>query len=141
MNSVLGKLIQKEFGRNKYKMYRAKLGKKECMDVFCDIYSELIRTSDEKRSDKLLQLLKTIQLSVKISEVFWYVTVGYAIAMLILVCMPTWMVIKVASMGVLTIVYGYKLYEYVKNRFCTEDVRLVLIYKTALFHLLSDEGK
>ena len=39
------------------------------------------------------------------------------------------------------VVYLYKLSEYVANRYCDRDVRLVLIYKTALFHLLSEEGK
>ncbi len=43
--------------------------------------------------------------------------------------------------GALTVMYFYKLAEYMRNRYCDRDVRLVLIYKTALFHLLSEEGK
>ena len=66
MNSVLGKLIQKEFGRNKYKIYCSKLDQKECMDIFCDIYLDLNLSSDEHLSDRLLNLLRTVQLSVKI---------------------------------------------------------------------------
>lgn len=141
MNSVLGKLIQKEFGRNKYKAYCSKLDQKECMDIFCDIYLELNRISEENLSNRLLNLLRTVQLSVKISQIFFAVTVSFAAVVLILSFMPLMLEVKVAGIGVLTLVYFYKLAEYVRNRYCDRDVRLVLIYKTALFHLLSDEGK
>lgn len=141
MNSVLGKLIQKEFGRNKYKIYCSKLDQKECMDIFCDIYLDLNLSSDEHLSDRLLNLLRTVQLSVKISQIFFYITAGFVFAILALSLMPALLEVKVAAMGVMMVVYLYKLSEYVANRYCDRDVRLVLIYKTALFHLLSEEGK
>lgn len=141
MNSVLGKLIQKEFGRNRYKIYCNKLERKECMDIFCDIYLDLNRSSEEHLSDRLLDLLRTVQLSVKISQIFYYITAGFIIAILALSIMPAMLEVKVVAMGVLMVMYLFKLTEYVANRYCDRDVRLVLIYKTALFHLLSDEGK
>lgn len=141
MNSVLGKLIQKEFGRNKYKIYCNKLDQKECMDIFCDIYMALNRSSEEHLSDRLLNLLRTVQLSVKISRVFYYITAGFVLAILALSLMPAVLEIKAAAAGILMAVYLFKLTEYVTNRYCDRDVRLVLIYKTALFHVLSDEGK
>lgn len=141
MNSVLGKLIQKEFGRNRYKIYCNKLERKECMDIFCDIYLDLNRSSEEHLSDRLLDLLRTVQLSVKISQIFYYITAGFILAVLALSIMPAMLEVKVVAMGVLTAMYLFKLTEYVTNRYCDRDVRLVLIYKTALFHLLSDEGK
>lgn len=141
MNSVLGKLIQKEFGRNRYKIYCNKLERKECMDIFCDIYLDLNRSSEEHLSDRLLDLLRTVQLSVKISQIFYYITAGFILAILALSIMPAMLEVKVVAMGVLMAMYLFKLTEYVANRYCDRDVRLVLIYKTALFHLLSDEGK
>lgn len=141
MNSVLGKLIQREFGRNKYRQYCSKLDQRECMDVFCDIYMDLHRSSEEYLSTKLLDLLRTVQLSVKISQIFSYVTFGFVISLLCLALMPVVFEIRIMAIGVLTVLYVYKLTEYVINRFCARDIRLVLIYKTALFHLLSDEGK
>lgn len=141
MNSVLGKLIQKEFGRTKYKLYCNKLDKKECMDIFCDIYMDLNRSTEEHLSGKLLKLLRTVQLSVKISQIFFYVTLGFVISILALTLMPVMLEVRVAAMGVIVVLYLYKLTEYIANRYCDRDVRLVLIYKTALFHLLSDEGK
>lgn len=141
MNSVLGKLIQKEFGRNKYKMYCNKLEQKECMDIFCDIYFDLVRISEENLSNKLVHLLKTVQLSVKISRIFWYITIAFIMAVMILGAMSVPFEYKILSIAILSTSYIYKLAEYVRNRYCTRDVRLVLIYKTALFHLLSDEGR
>ena len=141
VNSVLGKLIQKEFGRSRYKIYCNKLERKECMDIFCDIYLDLNRSSEEHLSDRLLDLLRTVQLSVKISQIFYYITAGFIIAILALSIMPAMLEVKVVAMGVLMAMYLFKLTEYVANRYCDRDVRLVLIYKTALFHLLSDEGK
>lgn len=141
MNSVLGKLIQKEFGRNKYKAYCNKLDRKECMDIFCDIYLDLNQSSEEYLSDRLLNLLRTVQLSVKISQIFFYITAGFVVGILALTLMPAVLEVKVTAMGILMALYLFKLTEYVTNRYCDRDVRLVLIYKTALFHLLSDEGK
>lgn len=141
MNSVLGKLIQKEFGRSKYKIYCTKLERKECMDIFCDIYLELNRISEEKLSMRLLNLLRTVQLSVKISQVFFYITIGFAVAIVLMAAMPLLVEIRAMGIGILTVMYFYKLMEYLRNRYCDRDVRLVLIYKTALFHLMSDEGK
>jgi membrane protein implicated in regulation of membrane protease activity len=88
-----------------------------------------------------LELLRTVQLSVKISQIFFAVTVGFAAFVILMSVMPLMTEIKVIGIAILTFVYFYKLTEYIRNRYCEKDVRLVLIYKTALFHLLSEEGK
>ena len=62
-------------------------------------------------------------------------------AVLFLICMPLLPEIKLVALSILVLVYGYKTIEFLKNRYCDKDVRLVLIYKAALFHLLSNEEK
>ena len=57
MVSVLGRLMQKEFGRKRYREYCAKLKEKECMDIFCDIYFVLIENKEEHLDRRLLNLL------------------------------------------------------------------------------------
>ena len=37
VKSVLGKLIQREFGKERYACYADKLKRKQSMDVFCDM--------------------------------------------------------------------------------------------------------
>ena len=50
VKSVLGKLIQREFGKERYACYADKLKRKQSMDVFCDIYEKL--RSEERRVGK-----------------------------------------------------------------------------------------
>lgn len=141
MVSVLGRLMRKEFGRKRYKEYCAKLKEKECMDIFCDIYFILTKNSEEHLNNQLLNLLQAVQLSVTISRLFGAISAGFAAAVLFLICMPLLPQIEAAALSILILVYAYKAIEFVKNRFCDRDVRLVLIYKAALFHLLSNEEK
>ena len=134
MVSVLGRLMQKEFGRKRYREYCAKLKEKECMDIFCDIYFVLIENKEEHLDRRLLNLLQTVRLSVTISRLFGVISAGFTAAVLF----PE---IKLVALSILVLVYGYKTIEFLKNRYCDKDVRLVLIYKAALFHLLSNEEK
>lgn len=141
MVSVLGRLMQKEFGRKRYREYCAKLKEKECMDIFCDIYFVLIENKEEHLDRRLLNLLQTVRLSVTISRLFGVISAGFTAAVLFLICMPLLLEIKLVALSILVLVYGYKTIEFLKNRYCDKDVRLVLIYKAALFHLLSNEEK
>ncbi|MGN1206518.1 MAG: hypothetical protein ACI4SQ_05975 [Eubacterium sp.] len=141
MVSVLGRLMQKEFGRKRYREYCAKLKEKECMDIFCDIYFILTKNSEEHLSKRLLNLLQTVQLSVAISRLFGFITIGFVAAVLFFFCMPFLPQIQLPALCILIVIYGYKTIEFLKNRYCDNDVRLVLIYKAALFHLLSNEEK
>ncbi len=111
------------------------------MDIFCDIYFVLIENSEEHLDRRLLNLLQTVRLSVTISRLFGVISAGFAAAILFLICMPLLPGIQFVALSILVLVYGYKTIEFLKNRYCDKDVRLVLIYKAALFHLLSNEEK
>ena len=119
VKSVLGKLIQREFGKERYACYADKLKRKQSMDVFCDIYEKLSHSSEEELDLALKGLLDTVQQSIGISRNFIYIVTGFAVT-------------------VLTLVFLYKTCEFVKNRYCDRDIRIVLIYKIALFHLLEE---
>ena len=58
MKSVLGKLLEKEFGRERYRIYTEKLNKKESMDIFCDIYGSLREQPEEQLNQALYNLLE-----------------------------------------------------------------------------------
>ena len=111
------------------------------MDIFCDIYFVLIENSEEHLDRRLLNLLQTVRLSVTISRLFGVISAGFAAAILFLICMPLLPGIQFVALSILILVYGYKTIEFLKNRYCDKDVRLVLIYKAVLFHLLSNEEK
>ena len=59
VKSVLGKLIQREFGKERYACYADKLKRKQSMDVFCDIYEKLSHSSEEELDLALKGLLDT----------------------------------------------------------------------------------
>lgn len=67
VKSVLGKLIQREFGKERYACYADKLKRKQSMDVFCDIYEKLSHSSEEELDLALKGLLDTVQQSIGIS--------------------------------------------------------------------------
>lgn len=138
MKSVLGKLIQRRFGCERYTIYTEKLNKKESMDIFCDIYRNLCQQSQEDLNNALKELLGYVQMSIRISRNFLYITMGYMVAMVMLLLMELSWVILLPSLSVVSICYVYKLIEFVRNRYCDRDVRIVLIYKIALFHLLEE---
>ncbi len=85
VKSVLGKLIQREFGKERYACYADKLKRKQSMDVFCDIYEKLSHSSEEELDLALKGLLDTVQQSIGISRNFIYIVTGFAVTVLTLV--------------------------------------------------------
>lgn len=138
MKSVLGKLIQRRFGCERYTIYTEKLNKRESMDIFCDIYRNLCQQSKEDLNDALKELLGYVQMSIRISRNFLYITMGYIVALAMLLLLELSWMILLPSVTVISVCYLYKLVEFVRNRYCDRDVRIVLIYKIALFHLLEE---
>ncbi len=138
MQSVLGKLIQREFGKERYSIYSDKLSKKESMDIFCDIYETLRNQPSDYLNESLKGLLESVQTSVRISRNFMAISIGALVAVVLLLCLGLSFYVLIPAIGVIGICYFYKLAEYMKNRYCDKDVKIVLIYKIALFHLLEE---
>ena len=58
--------------------------------------------------------------------------------MLALLLLNMSLLIVYPAVALASICYAYKFVEFIKNRYCDRDVRIVLIYKIALFHLLEE---
>ncbi len=138
MRSVLGKLIQQEFGRERYQIYTKKLNNRESMDIFCDIYVSLLDKSQDCLNESLVKLLDSVQESIQISKNFVYISLGYLVTVLALFFSGAVLWILVPALAAASLCYGYKFIEFMKNRYCDRDVRIVLIYKIALFHRLEE---
>ena len=121
VKSVLGKLIQREFGKERYACYADKLKRKQSMDVFCDIYEKLSHSSEEE-----------------LDLAFIYIVTGFAVTLLTLVFLQLPAVVFAITAVTAGLIFLYKTCEFVKNRYCDRDIRIVLIYKIALFHLLEE---
>lgn len=138
MKSVLGKLIQQEFGRESYAAYTEKLNNKQSMDIFCDIYERLRHESSDDLNYALKKLLESVQISIRISRNFLYIALGFAVTLVTLVFLGLPSVVFAFAGGAAILCFAYKTIEYVRNRYCDRDIRIVLIYKIALFHLLEE---
>lgn len=138
MKSVLGKLLEKEFGRERYRIYTEKLNKKESMDIFCDIYGSLREQPEEQLNQALYNLLECVQSSIRISKNFLYISIGYLVTVAVILFMQAAWFLVYPAVAVVTTCYVYKFIEFMRNRYCDKDVRIVLIYKIALFHLLEE---
>ena len=108
------------------------------MDIFCDIYLDLQNQPSEELNEALRELLSSVQSSIRISRNFFYISLGYAVAMLMLLGLQLIPAVFFGAAGAVTICYLYKVIEFFRNRYCDKDVRIVLIYKIVLFHLLEE---
>ncbi len=114
------------------------LDRKESMDIFCDIYENLRHENSDNLNLALRDLLETVQVSIRISKNFWYISIGcfVTIATLLFLGLPA--VILYTALAATGLCYVYKVVEFMCNRYCDRDVKIVLIYKIALFHLLEE---
>lgn len=138
MKSVLGKLIEQEFGRERYAAYTKKLNNRQSMDIFCDIYETLRHESSDDLNYALKKLLESVQVSIRISRNFLYIALGFAVTFVTLIFLGLPSVVFAFATGAAILCFAYKTVEYVRNRYCDRDIRIVLIYKIALFHLLEE---
>ena len=131
-------MLEQKFGCERYAIYTEKLNKEESMDIFCDIYSELMCSTSENLNRDLRELLISVQTSIRISRNFFYISLGYVVAMLMLIGLDMIPAVFFAAAGAVSLCYLYKLVEFIRNRYCDKDVRIVLIYKIVLFHILEE---
>lgn len=124
VKSVLGKLIQREFGKERYACYADKLKRKQSMDVFCDIYEKLSHSSEEELDLALKGLLDTVQQSIGISRNFIYIVTGFAVTLLTLVFLQLPAVVFAITAVTAGLIFLYKTCEFVKNRYCDRDIRI-----------------
>lgn len=137
LTSVLGKLICKEMGRKKYRSYVKSIKEKKSAEVFCDLYMELQTIDEQTKAEMLLRLLNTVHMSVWISKRFLVNLLFYLVIMVVIFLILPINFIMAGTMTMATLAIAYKLIEFLVNRYCDNDIRMILIYKSVLFHFLS----
>lgn len=147
MASIFRKLIQKELGIQSYEHYfrcyqqnlpRQKEGEelRHNQEVFQDIY-ERLKDQDvsviEKKSSRLMDaMLYALRVNrMYVPEFVVYVAVSL---FLIALGMPVW--ITLVSLGLLSICFLIKSFEFIENKYCYIDAHIILVYKEVLEQLL-----
>lgn len=101
-------------------------------EVYLELYEILHSLQQKTLVGKYRQLEHVIH-SVALIGKMYYLAVGmYCAAVLILLICGTVPVLTYVGIGLLTVAFAWKTYEYIGNRFCYTDVRLILIYKMVL---------
>lgn len=103
------------------------------MDVFCDIYEKLSHSSEEELDLALKGLLDTVQQSIGISRNFIYIVTGFVVTVLTLVFLQLPAVVFAITAVTAGLIFLYKTCEFVKNRYCDRDIRIVLFIRLLSF--------
>ena len=101
-------------------------------EVYLELY-QLLQSLQQKALVGRYRQLENVIHSVAVIGKTYYLAVGtYCAAVLLLLLLGTVPVLTYIGIGALSLAFAWKTYEYIGNRFCYTDVRLILIYKTVL---------
>ena len=147
MLSVLGKLLCRELGEQKYSMYfryyslfADSCDGKHTELIFRDIYSQLSDKDMYTLHKMLERLLEAVTLSVKISRQYMWVWLSTVLTIIILLLSPISGLWTVCGIILVITGFGYKSMVFVVNRYCVVDTDIVLLYKTALCHKIMNNS-
>lgn len=152
MVNVFKKLIRTEFGEKKYSQYVNSLHIKmmeknydyhnlQNEEIFNDIYDnlkdkdiEFLKVRFEHLTDAMLQV-------VRISKTYFTIFLVCIISMIFLLTIDLQPLITVGSIVLIIGCLIYKTYEYIANKFCYIDARIIIVYKSVLDSLIIKKYK
>ncbi|MBE5952421.1 MAG: hypothetical protein E7260_12715 [Lachnospiraceae bacterium] len=146
MINVLKKMLRQELGTQKYSEYadsiknNIKQSARDTSEIFNGIYAQLREKEAEELEKVQENLNASLLASFKIGKEYLGTFLVYVIAFFIL---GTYTVQLVAVPGILllSVLFLLKTYEYVVNKFCYVDARMVLIFRAALERVLLEQGR
>ncbi|WP_167958305.1 hypothetical protein [Anaerosporobacter faecicola] len=147
MVNVFKKLIRTEFGINKYNQYVGSYHKKmleknfdyrnlKNEEIYNDIYSSLKDKDLESLKKMFDRLTEAMLLVVKISRTYFSILLVYIFGAIFLITRDLVPWVTVVSILLMSGCFLYKTYEYVVNKFCYIDARIIIVYKSVLDQLL-----
>lgn len=147
MLSILGKLLCRELGEQKYDMYfecyRKSISEsseenrtKQSELIFCDIYKQLRDKEIYTLQEMLERMLSAIELSIKINRQYLWVWAGTILTVILLIIMPVSIWWTIAGIVFVITGFGYKSMVFLINRYCFIDANIIMIYKTTLYHII-----
>lgn len=147
MSNVFRKLISKELGEVNYRRYscyikRGMENKKgDSQVVFNDMYEKLI-VRDIKSIAKMHERLNdTMILAFRISKNYFFAFLFYFASSVFLIAKEIQPELTIIALVLMSMCFVYKTYEFLANKFCYIDARIVLVYKTVLDHIILNENR
>jgi len=138
MVSILGRLLCKELGEQKYNIYFECFCKEKNQNekIFCDIYKQLKNRDLESLHLMMERLKNAIELSMRISKQYIWVWLMTVLTIILLIIMPLSFLFTLIGICIVITAFGYKSMVFMINRYCFIDAGIILIYRLALYHLI-----
>jgi predicted house-cleaning noncanonical NTP pyrophosphatase (MazG superfamily) len=148
MGNVFKRLIRKEFGINKYNQYVGSYYRRmrernydyrnlQNEEIFEDIYESLKDKDIESLKKMFERLTEAMLLVVKISKTYLSILLVFIAACIFIITRELIPTVTISSIVLMSACFLYKTYEYVANKFCYIDARIVIVYKSVLDQLLT----
>ncbi len=142
--NVLKRNLRKEFGKVKYEQYANSIKKNireaqnDNSEVFNDLY-ETLRGRDAKLLEQMQERLNASLLDAfRVNRGYLWAFIAYLTAFSVLGSYVI-MMYAVPLMLIISAAFLVKTYEFLVNKFCYIDARMVLIYKAVLEKLKSEQ--
>lgn len=145
MGNEYRRLLKKQFGKKNYAAFvRSVKAEKNATsiipkDVYLDIYHKMKTLQPVTLVGKHRQLEEVISRVIRIGRMFYLAVGVYLAAVLILLVFGSVPMTTFAGVVLLTLAFALKTGEYLGNRFCYVDVRIIITYKTVLECLISEK--
>ena len=138
MLSILGNLLCKELGEQKYNIYFELFGKEKNQKetIFCDIYKQLKNRDLETLHMMMERLKSATNLTVRISKQYIWVWLATILTIILLIIMPISFLFTIFGICVVITAFGYKSIVFLVNRYCFIDAGIIVIYRLVLYHLI-----
>ena len=104
--------------------------------IFNDIYQQLKNEDIRTLSYMLERMLDAINTSLQITKRYIFVVISVILASIALFVFNVMPIILVGGIVAMIILFLFKTYEFILNRFCYIDAHILLVYKSVLFQLI-----
>ncbi len=146
MANVFQKLIKQEFGETNYKKYLDCFRKNvenpepDTKPVFEDIVLQL-EGRDEQMLNKMQKRLdETLLYAYRINRTYLLLFLVYLFASLYLIIQGLHPAVTITALVLLSICFVVKTHEFIINKYCYLDARIILIYKAVLDRMLDSDN-
>ena len=142
MENEFKKLLKYQFGAKNYANFvkNMKEGMKQTPVEHNGVYLEIYFLLRSFKAGYLVcrhqQLEQTMLDVLRICRTYIYAVSLYIVAVALLLFLGTVPILTYAGIGILTLFFGFKTGEFVINKYCYVDARIVITYKSVLERLL-----
>ena len=147
MANVFNKLIRREFGDVSYKYYFGYYRKNiynQKVDneiIFNDMYQKLMGMDAGIVEDKQRRLNDALLDSLDINRHYAFTFFAYIFASFFIIAEGLLPIVTAAALVIMSLCFIYKSHEFIANKFCYIDARIILVYKSAIEAALMSKGR